>query len=326
MGATAKNRDHMSSISFAEAAAASDIPPVHNWRNDAQPMQLANVQQYIDVAQTLKPQSMELVASLLIKAGFAKPSDHDALIDRLMSLPEKTNLQLDGIAVSWRLKTPVSATDKLMDSSVNQDPAQIGDYFGVKLIPDTISGIVNIREAVLETSMTSRKCEFSVPSDEGYRSHKSHHLVEAGVLSHKMEVLVSHADMEAINDLTHKLKEVERSMAGASLAVAGAFVLSDKTRHSLSTRMSRVGIDTNAIRTAINDMVAFETGIDDLALSEHRRGRPDCSSLRVTNAATKRVLGNMSGSYAEQLEGILGNVVPVSQWAARLNAANHTPR
>ncbi len=319
-------------MSLAEFAAAT-LPQEGNaaydweyeekrWDNDEQAMLFGGVQDYLKVSQKLKPQFMGVVADIVVKAGYCPPGERERLVKALIDQPERTRTLIGDLGFTWRMKTAECATQKLSDHKVNQRPERIGDYFAVKFVPNTVEGVVRLRQAALETSLTSRKCEFSKPSDEGYRSHKSHHQATNGVETQTFEVLISHADMEAVNDLTHKLKDVERSMVGATLALAQAFMLPDRTRSKLSTRMSDVGSNVNAVRTAINNAIAFETGIDDLALPEFQRGQPDISALKLRNPATRRVLSNMSDAHADQLQGILGHIVHGNLWPHRCTAAN----
>ena len=314
---------------FAMAALPQHVDTDYDWQyeearwdSDEQPMLLPGVADHLAVSRTLKPQFMELVADIVVKAGYCPEEDRAELVAALMAQPERTRTHIGDLGFTWRLKTEACATQKLGDHKVNQNPGRIGDYFAVKFVPTTVEGVVSLRQAALDSSMTSRKCEFSKPSDEGYRSHKSHHVVTNGTASQTFEVLISHADMEAVNDLTHKLKDVERSMADATLALSKAFTIPDRSRNKLSARMSGVGGDVNALRTAINNAVAFETGIDDLALPEFQRGQPDMSALKLGRATTRRVLSNMSDIHVGQLQGIIGQLTMASAWPHRFNAAN----
>lgn len=199
-----KSKDNMGRKAFKAAsyvksqAPAGYIPdamPSHNWAEDRQSMKLPDFQSNIDVARYSVPAYLDLLADVLVTAGYARDEDRPQLLQKLAratgqvkdgipldmsSIGEKVALRLDGVTVYWRIKSLESCAKKVTDSMAegkHKDPNNMGDYFGARLVGDTIDDIVRLRDAVRQHSMTSCKCEYSHPSTEGFRSHKSHHEV-----------------------------------------------------------------------------------------------------------------------------------------------------
>lgn len=171
-----------------------DAEASYNW-HERQSMKLPDFQSYIDVARYSVPAYLNLLADVLVTAGYASEEDRPDLLSKLAratgkaedgipsdlsAIGEKVALRLNGVNVYWRLKRAESCNGKVIDSMAEgktKEPDNIGDYFGARLVGDTIDDIVKLRNAVRQHSMTSRKCEYSHPSSEGFRSHKSHHEV-----------------------------------------------------------------------------------------------------------------------------------------------------
>lgn len=284
------------------------FPSTYLWREDDQPMRLRDTRQYIEDAAMLREEFLGIVADIIVDAGFAKPLGRDQVFADLLNIPEKSPAYFNGLRFTWRLKDPKGCEKKLLDETIGLDPANIGDYFGVKLTANSAEGIAALRMAMTRhPSMTSRKSEFNVPSGECYMSEKSHHLASRDGVSHKMELMVTHSAMEEVNDLTHHIKDMERTAREVCLAAA-------KNLRQLSSRFAACEEELRQIRLAINNRVAVRNGLDRFAVVPLPAPTKDNVFANLTNY-TRHLLNNMPESLRTQMRSILTNDdIPHKYW------------
>ncbi len=298
-----------------------DELPEYNWKADRQPLQLADFSSHIDVNKALVPAYLSLMADIVIAAGYAPPAEKTAIVRGMMQATgyetdergiqtnQKKEFKLPGVSFFWRIKTLESCAGKVLNSMKEgkaKDQNSTGDYFGCKLIGDTIDDIVRLRNAarLIEHGMTSRRCEYSHPSTEGFRSHKSHHLVSAEVkledlpkesrdmiaaaappgnktghvqLFSKGELMIMDRPSEQVEAFTHSLKNAERALDIASHEFAKAVdggLAHHRANNSLSTRMSRWSDEIKSVRIFCNDAAAWSQGLDALTAPGKERGIP----------------------------------------------------
>ncbi len=190
----------------------SALPAEWNWKADSQPEKLPNGKNYITLAKKITDAALLRACETLYRAGYIEENEIRSTLSRLKKLDAKEQLYLNGVSVKWRIKDLDSVDAKILKDG--KTPDDVGDYFGLKFIGSTVNDIQRLRTAVLDDAkMTSRKCEFTYPSDRGYRSHKSHHVVNtiAG-RSMTVEFMVTHAEFETIEELTHDYIALERKV------------------------------------------------------------------------------------------------------------------
>lgn len=242
---------HVLSFKSAAHLAKEDAK---RWKKDSQPERLTTPQQYIDLAQNLTQPSLAFAADILISAGYICASKKDEAVEALRSLKSKKSFDLDGVSVQWRIKSERSAEDKIRKDV--KKPDQIGDYFGIKFVGKTVSDIVRLRDAVVAAdNLTSKKCEFTYPSERGYRSHKSHHIVDDGDFQLSLEAIITHADFESVDFITHGLIDLERRILERQHT-------SEIIDHKLSGKFARAASDMKAFRTHINHQTAAAAGLN----------------------------------------------------------------
>lgn len=201
----------------------------------------------------------EKIYDRLVDAGIIRPAQKSDVMESLSALPSKIVLtlrsddpEIGSVNLYWRIKDEATAFGKLKTPTVNQDPANIGDYFGMMLVPDTLKGLLALRDASLEHNMTSRKCELSDPSDELYRSHKSHNRAVLGGKSQSGEFQIVPAAIDDVSRLTHRLHEIERNLFEAGHSASQTF----GTPHKVPTRLQACSAEFRQIRTYINGQAA----------------------------------------------------------------------
>jgi hypothetical protein len=315
----------------APAGYIPDALPEYNWKGDKQPMVLPDFGSHIAVAKAMAPAFIELHADILIAAGYAPASKKADIIkgmtaatgyevdDHGRETTTKKEFHLDGVSFRWRVKKESACDIKVvaaMKEGKTKDRQDVGDYIGCKLIGATIEDVVRLRNAarLVEHRMTSRKCEYSHPSAEGFRSHKSHHLVEATVstkdipaayrddilalypanedgtikLSTKGELMIRDRAGEDIEQFTHSLKMAELSLEDAShifakVAKPLAEAVSERTDkrearkgtgQGMPARMTKFAEEIRQWREYFNDFCADRAGLDALALPGRERGTP----------------------------------------------------
>lgn len=316
-----------------------DTKADHNWDADFQPLEgLPDFAAHIAVNKALVPAYLNLMADIVIAAGYAPESAKSDIVRGMTSATgyerdknghltaNRHEYRLPGLSFRWRLKSEESCHGKALDSMKAgryKDRLSIGDYFAAKLIGDTVTDIVRLRQAVLMTEhrMTSRKCEYSFPSTEGFRCHKSHHEVEDNVpLEHlpyeqqeivavlcspdgknallraKGELMISDRPSENIEAFTHALKNAERGLEKASHAFASAFL---EASCNMPVRMTGWSSQLREVRKFFNDSMAFVNGLDALTAPGQERGMPEVPRGLVTR--TKRILLNSQVAIPEEL-------------------------
>lgn len=181
------------------------------WKADRQPEDLATTKDYIDLAHKMVEPALDFAMGLLAGTHCVEDKTRDKILKKLTDQSCLDKLYANGVAVKWRVKTVSSAEDKLFQDK--KTPDDIGDYLGIKLIAKTVEDVKKLREAILcSPNITSRKCEFSYPSKEGYRSHKSHHRIEADGRQLSIEIMITHAEFESIEETTHAYIDQERDL------------------------------------------------------------------------------------------------------------------
>ena len=248
---------HVQSFKSAAHLAKEDAK---RWKKDSQPERLTTPRQYIDLAQNLTHPSLAFAADILIHAGYVAAGKRDETIAALAALESKKSFDLDGVSVQWRVKSEKSAEDKIRKD--RKSPNQIGDYFGIKFVGKTVGDIVRLRDAVVAAdNLTSKKCEFTYPSERGYRSHKSHHIVDDGDFQLSLEAIITHADFETMDFITHGLIDLERRILEKQHT-------RDISDHKLSGKFARAAADMKAFRTHINHETAAAAGLNVLCADD----------------------------------------------------------
>lgn len=190
---------------------ASARPANWRWSEDTQPEKLSKVSDYIDLSDEMVTPTFDFISQVLAKSGHIQEKDRKKIIKRLEKLGPEGKLYLDGLTVSCRIKTLKACEDKILKD--NKDPDEIGDYIGIKMTGKSKEDVVRLRSAVLSMSnLTSSKCEITYPSAEYYVSHKSHHRIENKNRRLAVEAIITHADFEIIDQMTHPIMEEEREL------------------------------------------------------------------------------------------------------------------
>ncbi len=230
----------------------ASLPATWNWALDSQPERHENPEEYIKLAHELAPASHRFAASVLAIAGYIKPENIDKTADSISKLKAKQSLDLGGVSVLWRVKSEMSITDKILKDNKRSD--DIGDYFGLKFVAHDVEDVVRLRDAMLNSgNISSRKCEFTYPSERGYRSHKSHHQIEDHGRRLSIEAIITHADFEASDKLTHDLINTERSVLRRQFEVKDP---------KLCKRFASCAEGLKEMRTRINHETAQEAGLN----------------------------------------------------------------
>lgn len=228
------------------------LPATWNWELDSQPERYENPEDYIELAKQLTPASHSFAASILAEAGYIKPEDQAKTVSALGQLGHDETLHLGGVSIKWRVKSENSISDKILKDNKRSD--DIGDYFGVKFIAHDVGDVVRLRDAILNSgNISSRKCEFTYPSDRGYRSHKSHHQVHQDGRSLSVEAIITHADFEISDQLTHTLINMERNVLRRQF---------DTKDPKLCKRFASCAEGLKETRTRINHETAQDAGLN----------------------------------------------------------------
>ena len=350
-----KDKSHKNSFASSSAYEKPSAPanytpdalPEYNWKADKQPMELPDFGTHIAVSKAMAPAYVALMADIIIAAGYAQPVKKSELVKSMMEATgykrdengvetfNKNEFQLGGVGFRWRVKKESTCEGKVvaaMKEGKIKDKQDIGDYLACKLIGETIDDVVRLRNAarLVQHRMTSRRCEYSYPSKQGFRSHKSHHEVDDVVsvksippayrdaveelypsqdgmvkLAVKGELMIIDRASENIEQFTHSLKNAELSLESAShdfakvSSVTTAYFIPDvdsegrkKKPHGagLPDRMSKLATELAEWRTYFNDVNAYQNGLDALTLPGEERGRPEEPSQ--ANSRTKSIVLN----------------------------------
>lgn len=244
-----------SAIFIEQFKNAATLPAVYNWKEDSQPQRFSKPSDYVELAESLKDRSLGFAVDILKSAGYIGSAAQEAeTLEKLKKLKPGKMLKLDGVSVCWRIKSEKSAAHKILVDNKTAD--DIGDYFGMKFVAQDVGDVVRLRDAITAApNMSSRKCEFTVPSAEGYRSHKSHHVIEGDAGKLSVEAMITHADFEAMNKLTHNLIDTERKLFSKQGEIA------DKR---LSHQFAACAARLKEERTFINHATAAAAGLNDL--------------------------------------------------------------
>ncbi len=212
--------------------------------------------------------------------GFIPAVQEPNFFARILTLPNEPRLQLNGAQFCWRVKGKDSVSEKLSESSINQDPGKIGDYWAATIIAEGIANVIRARQAIVDDpDKTSQKDYFQVPQDTGHRCFMSHVVVEDEKEIQTGEWQVTEARQDKICKFTHKLKDISRSLAEASRACVEMFTRNskpkqytqDKTATGLPTRLQHLSNEVEYVRTVANDIVNFQTGMNELAIPGYER-------------------------------------------------------
>ncbi len=191
---------------------ASARPSTWRWKEDSQAEKLPRLDDYIDLVDSMIEPSFDFISQVLVKSGHIQEKDRKKIVKRLEKLGPEGKLYLEGVTVSVRIKTLKSCEDKILKDG--KEPDEIGDYYGIKATGKTKADVIRLREAVLTMpNMTSSKCEITYPSEEYYASHKSHHVIENKSQRRlTVEFILTHADFEIIDQITHPIMVEERNL------------------------------------------------------------------------------------------------------------------
>ena len=240
------------STNYVELFHRASLPSTWNWALDSQPERHENPEEYIQLAKDLAPASLRFAASILASAGYIKTTDQDKIADSLAQLKPKQSLDFGGVSIMWRIKSENSVSDKILKDT--KSPDDIGDYLGIKFVAHDVGDVIRLRDAILDSSnISSRKCEFTYPSDRGYRSHKSHHQVQEDGRKLSIEAIITHADFETSDKLTHDLINLERKVLRRQL---------NNPDPKLCMRFASCAAGLKETRTRINHDTAQEAGLN----------------------------------------------------------------
>lgn len=246
----------MSKSAAILAFKSATLPAVYNWKEDSQPERHPDAETYIALAKDLTEPSLQFAVDVLSRAGYIEPGQENTILERLTTLNRGERLVLDGVSICWRVKGMQACADKILKDS-DKSPDDIGDYFGIKFVADDVDDVVRLRTAIVESeNMSSRKCEFTLPSQEGFRSHKSHHMVSDGVNRLSIEAMVTHSAFEASDKLTHTLMEYERNILHKQFGAAA----NKRLAYELTSSVERLRSE----RTWLNHLSAAAAGLNDL--------------------------------------------------------------
>lgn len=259
------------------------------------------------------------IADALLKAELIQHQDISAVADKLKSLPKRPFIHLDshdsalgGVNVLWRIKEEESAYTKMRKDG--KSPEEIGDYFGLRFIPDTVAGTVALRSASLSHSMSSRKCELSAPSDEIFMSHKSHNTVSNEDNIQSAEVSIIPKALSDCESITHRLKEMEDNMKAWNEVRETEFsssALDPKVRGKVAVCAEEL----RQVRIFINGTAAVQSGLIEMAdPKEKERALKSLVLARQTvnnvSPYTEKMLDRVDG-----IQGYLGTVRAASRIA-----------
>jgi hypothetical protein len=331
-----------------------DEKPSYNWEDDKQPLKLSDSYGYVAIHKLVVPAWISQMADIAIKAGYARPDQKTELI---RGMTEATGMDADGqkkefklgdISFRYRVKSTEAVDGKITESLKTPKPktfADIGDYIAAKWVGKTLTDVVRLREAsrMEGAGMTSCKCEYSHPSDEGFRSHKSHHEAKMLVNLRKIptayhkdvvsqssvkdgmvpltvrgELMITDRSSENIEAYTHSLKNAERELAGASKLFTADFSKAsgegrpskkDDSSNVLS-RLSAIALEIKELRTFCNDSVHFAQESDALTYQGRERGLPEPPN--AIRSRVKSISLNSRAGIPEELKAALGPLLGTS--------------
>ncbi len=263
--------------------------------------------------------SHENIADMLLKAELIQHQDLSAVMKKLGTLPKRPSIYLTsddpalgGVRVLWRIKEEESAYTKMRKDA--KSPEDIGDYFGMRFIPDTVAGTVALRTATVSHSMSSRKCELRIPSDEIFMSHKSHNRVSNDENIQSGECSIIPKALADCEPITHRLKEMEDSMKSFN-EVRETEYASTSLDPKVRGKVAVCAEELRQVRIFINGTAAVQSGIIEMAdEAEKKRALKDLAAARLAvqsvSPYTEKMLDRIDG-----IQGYLGTVRAASRIA-----------
>lgn len=163
-----------------------------NWEADKQTT-IRTVAEYLELGRGLRGAMLDHIEGIMSIVPGVSLKDESGKEYKLADLPKLREELTTNPDDTRFMKTQMSATRKLTDVSINQQPERIRDYLRFQIICDDVQDVQATR-AVIQSGkmgMTSQKDRFRHPCPEGgHRAYLYHAVVGEGAKTLKFEGMI----------------------------------------------------------------------------------------------------------------------------------------
>lgn len=188
-----------------------------NWEADKQTT-IRTVAEYLELGRGLRGAMLDHIEGIMSIVPGVSLKDESGKEYKLADLPKLREELTTNPDDTRFMKTQMSATRKLTDVSINQQPERIRDYLRFQIICDDVQDVQATR-AVIQSGkmgMTSQKDRFRHPCPEGgHRAYLYHAVVGEGAKTLKFEGMICLRAIEEFG-VDKSLRNAEREFNRAA--------------------------------------------------------------------------------------------------------------